>query len=367
MSPKPYNVKNKGWIEVIPRLTVKNQKTQEEQVYNLPQDTITIGRTGACDIELGDKSISRKHAEIVKDGEDYFLIDLKSGNGTYLNGKRIRSIEKHLLRSNDLIKIENYEISFQLLEEGLNKPIEEDTDTDIIEIKMIKKVLRALDKDSAPSLEVLNGTAEGKKIFFGAEEQEVDIGRDPNCSLQIDDPVISRRHAKLIKKWGGIVLMDLNSRNGCFVNHEKVAEKLLRDGDKVLFGTIKLIYRNPQDINIDAISKEISRKKKEAALRESEMMEIAQKKKDKEEKVKEDEIQVEKEKAEAVASAQTFAAAKTASLEAGVPAETSLEQNPASKPTPQSTGLSLTEKILIGVGILVLLFALIGIVSIVMK
>lgn len=360
---------------MIPRFIVKNQKTQEEQVYNLPQDTITIGRTGACDIELADKSISRKHAEIVKDGEDYFLIDLKSGNGTYLNGKRIRSIEKHLLRSTDLIKIENYEIGFQLLEEGLNKPIEEDTDTDIIEIKMIKKVLKALDKDSTPSLEVLNGSAEGKKIFFDDEQQEVDIGRDPNCTLQIDEPVISRRHAKLIKKWGGIVLMDLNSRNGCFVNNEKVSEKLLRDGDKVLLGTIKLIYRNPQDINIDAISEEISRKKKEAALRESEMMEIAQKKKEeKEEKAKEEEekAQVEKEKAEAAAEAaaaeQASSSTETAPQEAEAVSKISgdLNQTVISS-LQQSTGLSMIEKTLIGVGVLVLLFALIGIVSIVLK
>lgn len=357
---------------MIPRLIVKNQKTQEEQVYNLPQDTITIGRTGACDVELADKSISRKHAEIVKDADDYFLIDLKSGNGTYLNGKRIRSIEKHLLRSNDLIKIENYEISFTLLEEGLNKPIEEDTDTDIIEIKMIKKVLKALDKDSAPSLEVLNGTAEGKKIFFSDDQQEVDIGRDPNCSLQIDEAVISRRHAKLIKKWGGIVLMDLNSRNGCFVNNEKVAEKLLRDGDKILLGTIKLIYRNPQDINIDAISEEISRKKKEAALREAEMMEVAQKKKEEEKKAQEEEKAQAEQQAqeaaekEAAAEQQAQEEAQAAAAEPALPAEL-LATPPPQAEGKQASGLSMTEKALIGVGVLVLLLALIAIGSIILK
>ena len=360
---------------VIPRLIVKNQKNQDEQVYNLPQDTITIGRTGVCDVELADKSISRKHAELVKDAEDYFLIDLKSGNGTYLNGKRIRSIEKHLLRSGDLVKIENYEITFLLMEEGLNKPIEEDTDTDIIEIKMIKKVLRALDKDSAPSLEVLNGSAEGKKIFFGEEQQEVDIGRDPNCSLQIDEAVISRRHAKLMKKWGGIVLMDLNSRNGCFVNNEKVAEKLLRDGDKILFGTIKLIYRNPQDINIDAISEEISRKKKEAAMRESEMMEVAQKKKEEAEaaKVKEEEEKVlEFEKQEQAAQEAETKAQEELQAKADIEAAAAEAQPPLSHPNSptknqKGTGLSSIEKLLIGLGVFVLLFALIGIVSIILK
>lgn len=354
----------------MPRLTVKNEKTQEEQIYNLPQDTITFGRTGTCDVELPDKSVSRKHAEIVREGDDYFLIDLKSGNGTFLNGKKIRPIEKHLLRNHDVIKIENYEIHFALLEEGQAKPVEEDTDTDIIEIKMIKKVLKALDKDSAPSLEVLNASAEGKKILFTNDLQEVDIGRDPKSVLHIDEPVISRHHAKLIRKWGGIVLVDLNSRNGCFVNNEKVGEKLLRDGDKIMLGTVKLLYRNPQDVNIEAISQEISRKKKEAALREAELMELQEKKKEEQEAKAREEERAAQEKAEQEEAEKSKKDAEQKAAEEKAVAET-LPSSGEAAPTAassnanlQQTGLSLTEKILIGLGLLVLLFAIIGIVSI---
>src|SRR5262245_7976996 len=339
----------------MPRLTVQNIKSGEEQIFNLPQDIITLGRTSACDIELNDKSISRKHAELVREGDDYFVIDLKSGNGTFLNGKKIRPIEKHLLRPNDIIKIENFEIHFSPLQETMDKPVEEDTDTDIIEIKMIKKVLKALDKDASPSLEVLNGVAEGKKILFSDDLQEVDIGRDPKCTLFIDDPVISRKHAKLIRKWGGIVLQDLESRNGSFINNEKVQEKLLRDGDKVMLGTIKLLYRNPQDVNIEAISQEISRKKKEALLREAELMEIARKKQEEEEaKAKEKEeakaaaaAKAEEEKAkEEEKKAEEAKAAEAAPAAATAPAAGQLPAVPGAVPTHAitATGLSLLEK-----------------------
>jgi pSer/pThr/pTyr-binding forkhead associated (FHA) protein len=346
----------------MPRLIINNLNTQEEQVLNLPQDMITFGRTGDCDVELADKSVSRKHAEIVREGDDYFLIDLKSGNGTFLNGKKIRPIEKHLLRPSDVIKIENYEIHFLELEEHLNKPVEETTDSDIIEVKMIKKVLKALDKEAVPSLEVLNGTAEGKKILFTEDLQEVDIGRDPKCVLPIDDPVISRHHAKLIRKWGGIVLLDLNSRNGCFVNNEKISEKLLRDGDKVMLGTIKLLYRNPQDINIEAITQDISRKKKEAALREADLMEQAEKKKEAEEtKAREEEEKAEQAKVEKEKVDQEKA-------QEAIEQATHRPQHPtAQAATLSTTGLSLLEKSLIGVGVLVLLLALFAIVSIVIK
>ena len=262
----------------MPRLSLKNTNTSDTQVLNLPQESITFGRTADCDVELADKGTSRKHAQIIHEGEDYFLIDLKSGNGTFLNGKKIRSTEKHLLRAGDVIKIESYEITFGQLETVLKKPVEEDTDTDIVEVKMIRKVLGALARNGNPSLEVVNGTAEGKKVEFKEDQKEILIGRDPECHLIIEDAVISRIHTKIIRKSGGILLIDQDSRNGTFVNNERIREKLLRDGDRVMLGTIKLLYRNPQDVNIDIISEEISKKKRDSALKEAELMEVKKKK-----------------------------------------------------------------------------------------
>jgi len=287
-----------GNVINVPKLSVKNLKTDEEQSYNLPQDVITLGRVNTCDIELPNKAISRRHAELVREGDEFYLVDLKSGNGTLLGGKKIKPKEKHLLRNNDLIQIEDYQIAFHYLDENLDAPVEEDTDTDIIEIKMIKKVLKALENESAPSLEVLNGANIGKKILFQDEQEEIVIGREKECELFIDDGTVSRQHAKLVKKWGGIVLTDLGSKNGTYVNHEKISEKVLRDGDKVMFGTVKCLYRNPGDVNIDAISKEISRKKREAALKEAEM--LAEKKAEEDRQLKEVQDKELKEKEEAV-------------------------------------------------------------------
>lgn len=244
---------------------------------------------------------------------------------------------------------------------------------------MIKKVLRALGKDSAPSLEVLNGVAEGKKIYFTEDLQEVIIGRDPEQALCIDETVISRQHAKLVRKWGGIVLQDLESRNGCYVNNEKVQEKLLRDGDKVMFGTIKLIYRNPQDVNIEAIGQEISRKKREAALRESELMEVARQKKEEEEKTREEEEKATLEKnelsEEKEAKEDIKGEAEQKEGEAGATPVTgeSKEQLPASTiPSAavislSQVGLSTLEKVFIGLGGLVLLVTLVLIVGVLLK
>lgn len=361
----------------MPKLIVHNLKTQEEQEYTLPQDTIVFGRTNTCDVELPIKSISRRHAEIVREAQDYFLSDLKSGNGTFLNNQKVRPLEKNLLRSGDVIRIEDYEIRFLLAEDGPEHTVEEDTDTDILEIKLIKKMLKTLDADDTPSVEVLNGVAVGKKLLIPDSKQEVVIGRDGAADLTIDENVISRLHAKLERKWGGIVIVDLQSKNGTFVNNDRVEEKLLRDGDKVMLGTVKLLYRNPKDVNLEVISQEISKKKKEAAMREAER--LAQKQLEEERAVqRQEEEEKARREAEAKAVQETLEKEKAEeeklAAEAAPPPATETPPPAAAPPAPAAPaavpakpGFSTAEKLMIAAGIAVGIAAIAGLAMLLLK
>jgi len=85
------------------------------QAYVLSQGGVyLIGRDGA-DIELDDRKVSRKHAEIGLYGpEAYVLRDLASTNGTYVNGRRIG--EKHKLQNGDVIRVGETTLQFTMLE-----------------------------------------------------------------------------------------------------------------------------------------------------------------------------------------------------------------------------------------------------------
>ncbi len=63
--------------------------------YQLEKDEILIGRHENCDIILNDEKASQKHAKIQRKGLFFSLKDLKTNNGTLLNGKKI---EKHRIR-----------------------------------------------------------------------------------------------------------------------------------------------------------------------------------------------------------------------------------------------------------------------------
>jgi hypothetical protein len=71
------------------------------------------------------------------------------------------------------------------------------------------------------------------------------IGKDPSNDLTIDsDATVSRLHAVLERFSSGWVLRDVGSRNGTFVNGERVfGERVLRPGDEVRIGQTRLVYR----------------------------------------------------------------------------------------------------------------------------
>lgn len=239
----------------MPKLILKQKGEGEEKTFNFEREEILLGRDKINTVTLEGAGVSRKHAKIFPDGKDFYLIDLESTGGTKLNGMRLPKNEKYILKHNDIINIEKYDLKFQLIDELLTRSFNDITDSDILEVKLLKKVLRALDRESIPSIEVLNGTAEGKKAFLPDEVTEMTIGRDPMNDFTIEEYVVSRKHAKIAKKWGGVMIQDLGSKNGVYVNNRRVTEEFLHDGDRIALGTIVLMFRNPKEIDLEEMSK----------------------------------------------------------------------------------------------------------------
>src|SRR4051794_2870255 len=59
------------------------------RLYKIDRDLMVIGRNPDCDLVLAPKSVSRRHAQIVRRGPDYVLKDLNSTRGTYINGEKL--------------------------------------------------------------------------------------------------------------------------------------------------------------------------------------------------------------------------------------------------------------------------------------
>jgi hypothetical protein len=80
------------------------------QVYPLNQSEVLIGRSEQSDIALADPGVSRNHARIIREGDDFIVEDLRSTNGTEVNGQPIR---RRRLADGDVVKLANSTLQFR--------------------------------------------------------------------------------------------------------------------------------------------------------------------------------------------------------------------------------------------------------------
>jgi hypothetical protein len=71
---------------------------------------VVLGRSRECDVVLDDRSVSRRHAELVRHGDGFLLRDLDSTNGSSVNGKRIREAA---VQPGDDITLGTVELTFE--------------------------------------------------------------------------------------------------------------------------------------------------------------------------------------------------------------------------------------------------------------
>ena len=77
--------------------------------YPLDQERLTIGRRPTNDIQIDNLAVSGEHAAVVKLGNDFYIEDLNSTNGTLVNATPIK---KHLLQHEDLVEFGKYQLRY---------------------------------------------------------------------------------------------------------------------------------------------------------------------------------------------------------------------------------------------------------------
>jgi sigma-B regulation protein RsbU (phosphoserine phosphatase) len=88
---------------------------------------------------------------------------------------------------------------------------------------------------------------DGRTLRQALGNQPMVIGRDPACDLLIDDVGVSRHHSRISPQDDGYIIEDLGSKNGTQVNGRTVRTARLRDGDVVVCGTSRLVFRQSLD------------------------------------------------------------------------------------------------------------------------
>ena len=94
-----------------PVLVVRSGGGRAGEVFEQIGPRTLIGRSPECDVFLDDVTVSRRHAELLREGEQVTIRDLGSLNGTFVNRHRI---EEAVLEDDDELQIGKYRLTFLL-------------------------------------------------------------------------------------------------------------------------------------------------------------------------------------------------------------------------------------------------------------
>lgn len=91
------------------------------------------------------------------------------------------------------------------------------------------------------SLVVVSGDGDGRQIPIHGS---LSIGRAPDNQLPIADPQVSSHHARIVVQGGDYILEDLQSKNGTFVNEQRMTAHRLQSGDQVRIGQLTFVFQS---------------------------------------------------------------------------------------------------------------------------
>jgi pSer/pThr/pTyr-binding forkhead associated (FHA) protein len=218
-------------------------------VIRIPEEGIVIGRDPECDVVVGGKDVSRRHASIRPSLQGYVLTDL-GANGSYVNGRRVDVAR--VLGMRDVVRIGDEEFVFEA-DAASFEPRPElrpraATGPATPSPTPASALASALAVQGAPkllaTLEIISrGMLEGKR--FRVERSVVRVGRGADNDVVLTDDTVSSSHATLARRGSGWVLMDHDSTNGTYIDGDRMRGErpLPTTASELRFGGIKMVFR----------------------------------------------------------------------------------------------------------------------------
>lgn len=212
---------------------------QSVQLYD---GEYVIGREPSCDIQIKSMSVSRQHARIKVDGDQFWVTDLDSSNGVVLEGEKIDSGEPHPVSPESVFVIAKMPFL-------VSKQAQTDTHTKAQLSGFATQVVSAPVLDMYQSLsQVQPAMTQASRVadidFLDLSGKErISIGRAADNDVQFDHPAVSRYHAVIKRMGKRFQIRDTQSANGVYVNGKLIDEQSwLNQGDYVKIGPFDFVF-----------------------------------------------------------------------------------------------------------------------------
>lgn len=185
---------------------------------------LTIGRAPNNSLVLNDNRVSARHARILSRTDGYYLEDLKSTNGTFVDGQRV---SRRPLQHGDVIRFDRHQFVFQ---RGPHTPAPHEAPPSPPSPQPVSRAGVRLQGGSEPG------------SFVAVDRDGLTLGRDASNDVVLHDPQASAHHARIVATEKGFFIEDLGSTNGTFVQGQRVTRQSLQGGEVIQLGQSKLVF-----------------------------------------------------------------------------------------------------------------------------
>lgn len=247
----------------MPQISVQFKK-QEITRYAIEMNKeCVIGRSIHNQIVIDNIAVSDLHARIVAKGGQFYIEDLNSTNGTFVNKKKISQCK---LEIGDVISIGKHELIFfdltdvaksgKTSEPGISESVSGAAKTGILETSEFQEMIKENRQFQRPDMSPLVILQfKGKQIckYLLKPNKVITIGRLDDNQITIDNSSVSGHHAQIVPMNDEFSIQDQGSSNGTFVNGKKIASQTLLDNDVISIGRHELIFNKKGKYKYDEI------------------------------------------------------------------------------------------------------------------
>lgn len=215
-------------------------RLRDGTVHGVPEGGLSIGRDPDSGIPLASKDVSRTHAAIAPTLLGYTLTD-QSANGVWVNGARVEGA--CVLGQGDVIRIGTEDFRFEADAASFEPAVRPEEHPLPAAAPVPGSRAGANGATLLASIEVLSdGTLKGAR--FRIERPTAQLGRGPQNDVQLQDASVSGSHASLVLRGRTWHVLDLESRNGTFVEGEAVkGQRVLPNVCELRLGSLTLLFR----------------------------------------------------------------------------------------------------------------------------
>ncbi|HVY44611.1 MAG TPA: FHA domain-containing protein [Minicystis sp.] len=210
------------------KLTIEDDEGKQTSLP-LAHEEYGLGRAETNAIRLTDRNVSRTHALLKKNGQGWFLKDLQSYNGTYVNGVRV--VGEQLVHSGDVVQLGDYRL--ELVDDAA---VAQATDA-----SSTAPAAPAPIHQRPNRLVVVVGPTPGAE--YPLDRDHFTIGRSEEATISINHSSVSRVHAEVIAIGNGrFEIVDKGSANGIRINGVELKRGILEAGDALELGDVRLRF-----------------------------------------------------------------------------------------------------------------------------